>query len=82
MLARRNHILILGYSGWQSLRPVILANSMTMFVKILLILVASYVAFEIIEHLVLSLVWLVMGKKKKAVTGSSGLIEKIAEVKE
>jgi len=52
-----------------------------MFVKILLILIACYVAFEIIEHLVLPLVWLVMGKKKKAVTGSSGLVGEIAEVK-
>ncbi|MFC2165237.1 NfeD family protein [Acidobacteriota bacterium] len=52
-----------------------------MFVKILLILVACYVAFEIIEHLVLPLVWLVMGKKKQALTGSAGLIGEIAEVK-
>jgi membrane-bound serine protease (ClpP class) len=50
--------------------------------KILLILVACYVAFEIVEHLVLPLVWLVMGKKKKAVTGASGLIGEVAEVKE
>ena len=53
-----------------------------MVIKILLILVACYLAFEIVEHLVLPLVWLVMGKKKKAVTGSSGLIGEIAEVKE
>jgi membrane-bound serine protease (ClpP class) len=53
-----------------------------MLVKILLILVACYLAFELIEHLVLPLVWLVMGKKKKAVTGASGLIGNIAEVKE
>lgn len=53
-----------------------------MVFKILLLIVACYVAFEIVEHLVLPLVWLVMGKKKKAVTGASGLIGKIAEVKE
>jgi len=53
-----------------------------MVAKILLILLACYVTFEIIEHLVLPLVWLVMGKKKKAVTGPSGLIGEIAEVKE
>ncbi len=53
-----------------------------MFVKILLILVACYVAFEIIEHLVLPLIWLLTGKQKRAVTGSSGLIGEIAEVKE
>jgi len=53
-----------------------------MFVKILLILVGAYIAFEIIEHLVVPLVWLLMGKKKKALTGTSGLIGEIAEVKE
>lgn len=53
-----------------------------MFVKILLILFSCYVAFEIIEHLILPLVWLVTGKTKKAVTGYSGLIGEIAEVKE
>ena len=53
-----------------------------MVVKILLIVVACYVAFEIVEHLVLPLVWLVMGKKKKVVTGPSGLIGEIAEVRE
>ena len=53
-----------------------------MLVKILLILVACYLAIELIEHLVLPLVWLAMGKKKKAVTGASGLIGDIAEVKE
>lgn len=50
--------------------------------KILLVLVACYVTFEVIEHLVLPLVWLVSGKKKKVVTGASGLVGEIAEVKE
>ena len=53
-----------------------------MVIKILLIIVACYVAFEIIEHLILPLVWLATGKKKKVVTGPSGLMGEIAEVKE
>jgi membrane-bound serine protease (ClpP class) len=53
-----------------------------MALKILLIIIACYVAFELIEHLVLPLIWLVMGKKKKAVTGPSGLIGETAEVKD
>jgi membrane-bound serine protease (ClpP class) len=53
-----------------------------MIVKILLIIVACYVAFEIVEHLVLPLIWLAMGKKKKPVTGAPGLIGEVAEVME
>lgn len=53
-----------------------------MVVKILLIIVGCYLIFEIVEHLVLPLVWILMGKKKKALTGPSGLIGEIAEVKE
>lgn len=53
-----------------------------MIIKVLLFIVLAYVLFEFIEHAVLPLFWLILKKKKRAVTGPSGLIGEVGEVKE
>ena len=50
--------------------------------KILIILVIVIVAFEIIEHLVLPLFWLIVRRRKKAMSGRAGMIGEIGQVKE
>lgn len=50
--------------------------------KALLILVVAYVLFELVEHAILPLIWLVTKKNRLPSTGESGMIGKIAEVKE
>ena len=50
--------------------------------KVLLLLVAAYVLFEIVEHLVLPLIWLITRKSRRSPSGESGMIGLIAEVKE
>ena len=50
--------------------------------KILLILVAAYILFELVEHVVLPLYWVIARKQKKSPTGESGMVGLIAEVKE
>jgi len=50
--------------------------------KILLILVIAYVLFELVEHAVIPLIWLITKKNRLSSTGESGMIGLIAEVKE
>jgi membrane-bound ClpP family serine protease len=49
--------------------------------KVVLILVIAYILYEVIEHLVLPLIWLITRRVKKSPTGESGMIGLIAEVK-
>jgi membrane-bound ClpP family serine protease len=51
-----------------------------MILKVFLFIILAYLLFEFIEHAVIPLVWLIL--KKKPVTGSSGLIGEVGEVKE
>ena len=50
--------------------------------KILLILVAVYILFDLVEHVVLPLYWVIARKQKRSPTGASGMVGLIAEVKE
>lgn len=50
--------------------------------KIFLILAGAYLLYEIVEHAVLPLVWLVTKKSKKSPTGPSGMIGQVAQVKQ
>lgn len=50
--------------------------------KIIFILSAAYILYEIIEHAVLPLIWLLSNRRKKSPTGESGMIGSEAEVKE
>lgn len=49
--------------------------------KILIILVIGYVVFEIIEHVVLPLFWLITNRRKKSMTGVAGMLGEVGEVK-
>jgi membrane-bound serine protease (ClpP class) len=53
-----------------------------MILKVFLFIILAYLLFEFIEHAVIPLVWLILKKKKIPVTGSSGLIGEVGEVKE
>lgn len=53
-----------------------------MILKILIFILLAYLLFEFIEHAVVPLVWLILKKKKRALTGSAGLIGEVGEVKE
>lgn len=53
-----------------------------MILKIFLFVVLAWLLFELIEHAVVPLLWLILKKKKKHLTGSSALIGKVGEVKE
>ncbi len=50
--------------------------------KILLILIVAYVLFELTEHVIVPLYWLIAKKKRLSPTGESGMVGLIAEVKE
>ena len=50
--------------------------------KILLILVIAYILFEVVEHTVIPLIWLITKKQRLSPTGKSGMIGLIAEIKE
>lgn len=50
--------------------------------KVILILIAAYILYEVIEHAVLPLIWLVTKREKKSPTGESGMIGLEAEVRE
>lgn len=50
--------------------------------KVVLILIAAYILYEIIEHTVLPLIWLITKQRKKSSTGESGMIGLEAEVRE
>jgi len=53
-----------------------------MLAKILIIVVAAYLSFEIIEHLLLPLIGRVIWKGKRHVTGPEGMIGKTGSVRE
>jgi membrane-bound ClpP family serine protease len=50
--------------------------------KVLLILIIAYILYELFEHLVLPLYWVISKKQKRSPTGESGMVGLIAEVKE
>jgi membrane-bound serine protease (ClpP class) len=53
-----------------------------MLLKIFLFIVLAFLLFEFVEHVVIPLLAIILRKKRKPVTGSSGLIGEICEVKE
>jgi len=50
--------------------------------KIILILIAAYIFYEVIEHAVVPLIWLITKRRKRSPTGESGMIGLEAEVRE
>jgi len=53
-----------------------------MILKVLLFIFLAYLLFEFIEHAVMPLLWLILKKKRRSVTGDSGLIGEVGEVKD
>ena len=53
-----------------------------MFVKILLILFAAYISFEIFEHLIIPLVGKAFGKQKRQLTGREGMLGRRGRIRE
>ncbi|MGD8535560.1 MAG: NfeD family protein [Candidatus Aminicenantes bacterium] len=53
-----------------------------MILKIFLFILLAYLLFELIEHVIIPLFWLILKKKRRPVTGDSGLIGEVGEVKE
>ena len=53
-----------------------------MFIKILLILFAAYLSFEIFEHLNIPLAGKAFGKQRKLLTGREGMLGRRGRVRE
>ena len=53
-----------------------------MILNIFLIIVLGWLLFELIEHAVVPLVWLVLKKNRMPKTGAPGMIGEVGEVKE
>jgi len=53
-----------------------------MILKILLLIFIAYLLFEFIEHIGIPLLWIILKKKKRPLTGPPGLIGEVGEVKE
>ena len=53
-----------------------------MILKILVLILIAYLLFEFVEHIVIHLLWVILRKKKRPLTGPSGLIGEVGEVKE
>ena len=53
-----------------------------MILKILVLILIAYLLFEFVEHIVIPLLWVILKKKKRPLTGPSGLIGEVGEVKE
>ena len=51
-----------------------------MLKTVLIVLLIGIVAFEVIEHVVLPLVFAVFARKRKAVTGAEGMLGRVVEV--
>jgi membrane-bound serine protease (ClpP class) len=49
--------------------------------KVLLILAAAFILFELVEHVIIPLVWLISKKNRRSPSGETGMIGQIAEVK-
>jgi membrane-bound serine protease (ClpP class) len=53
-----------------------------MVLKILIIIVLGWLLFELVEHVVVPLVWLLMKKNRRPKTGAEGLLGEVGEVRE
>jgi membrane-bound ClpP family serine protease len=51
-----------------------------MLKTVLIVVLIGIVAFEVIEHIVLPLVFAVFARKRRAVTGSEGMLGRVVEV--
>ena len=50
--------------------------------SILITLVVGFLLFEFAEHLLLPLVWFILGKRRGSISGAEGMLGKVVEVKQ
>ena len=50
--------------------------------NILIALIVGFVLFEIIEHVVFPLVWLILGRERRSISGAEGMLGKVVEVRQ
>lgn len=55
---------------------------MPLFLKIIVGVILAYVLFELFEHVIIPLAWLILKGKRKQLTGPTALIGEIGEVRE
>ena len=48
--------------------------------EIIVVLIIAFVVFEFLEHVVFPLIWVLLQRRKKPVTGPAALVGRIAEV--
>jgi membrane-bound ClpP family serine protease len=53
-----------------------------MITQIVVALIVAVILFEIIEHVVFPLVWLILDRKRRLVSGAEGMVGKVVEVKQ
>jgi len=49
--------------------------------RVIIAIVIAFIAFELIEHVVLPLIWFFKNKNKKSKYGVTGMVGKVVEVK-
>jgi membrane-bound ClpP family serine protease len=49
--------------------------------NVIVILVIGFILFEVLEHVVFPLFWSIKNRNKKPVSGATGMLGKVAEVK-
>lgn len=50
--------------------------------NVIMILVIGFIVFEFIEHLIFPLFWYIKNRKKRSIYGVTGMLGKVAEVKQ
>ena len=53
-----------------------------MISQILIALIVAVILFEIVEHVVFPLVWLILDRKRRLVSGAEAMVGKVVEVRE
>ena len=53
-----------------------------MIKNMLLALIVAFVLFEIIEHVVVPLVWFLLGRKRRSISGAEGMVGKVVKVEQ
>ena len=53
-----------------------------MIKTILIALIVGVIFFEFVEHVVFPLIWFLLGRKRRSISGAEGMLGKVAEVKQ
>lgn len=65
------------------MRPLVPASrERSMLKPVVITLVIAFIVFEILEHVVVPLVWIILRRRKPAVSGSEALLGQVVEVRQ